>query len=528
METAPLYDPVARMRAKAAQLREELRAAQAQTPQQLEGSQRTAKHADALSELERRQASYIRREDRLRAQLAAAANQQQQHNADTAHAGGPQSPAEAASGASSGGGGGGGCDASDGSGTGLAAMQQEVISGVEELLERQRLALRSDEAVQLRHAKARLAELEGRLRAEREEREQERDEGGASLADMRAELERTRAIAEKLDAVCELATAEAARLRVECGAQEDDRQHLIRQMMLLKRDKWQLGRELAALQKEMDALVDAAACAVEERDSRRADGAAAAHDKATHEQQQQQQQQQQQPAAAANVLAAQEQLLLAVLAKCSPELAPFDADTGGYGPVAAAGFEPGFEPAMADSAAANHHGSDTAIAADSARSWRPSESGSSGCDGSTQPLESGSSRADSSSKQWQAPWPVGDGLAAEVPPIASGAFPSRWPLGAFAGGGRGRQQRVSGRPATAQAVLRSAPQSRLLSGGPKAAAAAAAGIRPRTAVLEGRGRPTMPEAASRRGGGGLHPQQARPWIVDVNSQLEGFLSGSNR
>ena len=45
---------------------------------------------------------------------------------------------------------------------------------------------------------------------------------------MRDQLERTQAIAEKLDAMCQLASAEAARLRVEFGAQEDDRQHLIR------------------------------------------------------------------------------------------------------------------------------------------------------------------------------------------------------------------------------------------------------------------------------------------------------------
>ena len=45
---------------------------------------------------------------------------------------------------------------------------------------------------------------------------------------MREELGRTQAIAEKLDAMYQLAGAEAARLRVQYGAQEDDRQHLIR------------------------------------------------------------------------------------------------------------------------------------------------------------------------------------------------------------------------------------------------------------------------------------------------------------
>jgi hypothetical protein len=45
---------------------------------------------------------------------------------------------------------------------------------------------------------------------------------------VREQLERMQAIAEKLDAMYRLASAEAAQLRAECGAQEDDRQHLIR------------------------------------------------------------------------------------------------------------------------------------------------------------------------------------------------------------------------------------------------------------------------------------------------------------
>ena len=134
-----------------------------------------AKHAEAVAELERRQASYMRREDQLRAQLAEAANQP--HAVDTAHMVRGQRPTDVNSRV----GNAGIASTSGASGMGLAGLQQEVISGVEALLERQRLALCADEAVQLRHAKARLAELEAQLRTEREERAQERDEGGAGL-----------------------------------------------------------------------------------------------------------------------------------------------------------------------------------------------------------------------------------------------------------------------------------------------------------------------------------------------------------
>ncbi|KAI8464232.1 MAG: hypothetical protein J3K34DRAFT_526357 [Monoraphidium minutum] len=257
------------------------------------GSGGGAKHAAALSELERRQESYMRREERLQAQLAAARAAAERHgrwgaaapaapdSSDAGGGGGGGAPpgweqgaagspdgrtapgAEAGLGPAQGaaaasGGGGGGC---------LDGMQLEVICGVEGLLERQRLALRAEEAAALRQARAWLAKLEARLAAEREEREQERVEGGDSLAAMRQELGRTQAIAEKLDAMCQLAGAEAARLRVQFGAQEDDRQHLIRraggagQMLLLKRDNYQLRRELGGLRGEMDALVDLAAAA---------------------------------------------------------------------------------------------------------------------------------------------------------------------------------------------------------------------------------------------------------------------------
>jgi hypothetical protein len=45
---------------------------------------------------------------------------------------------------------------------------------------------------------------------------------------VREELARTQEIAVKLDAMYRLAEDEAARLRVQFKAQEDDRQHLIR------------------------------------------------------------------------------------------------------------------------------------------------------------------------------------------------------------------------------------------------------------------------------------------------------------
>jgi hypothetical protein len=214
--------------------------------------------------------------------------------------------------------------------------------------------------------------------------------------------------------------------------------------------------------------------------------------------------------ATASSLAAQEQVLLAILAKCC--LAPSDADAGCR---ALAGAKP------ARRAAPDSHGNNATTAAGAVPSWQRSEGGSS-CDGNTQSLETGSC-ADSGTHQQSRP--VGGSLPAEVTVIVGGAFPCRWPIGAFSNGGRSRQHGVDRRPATAQAALRATAQSQSQLATPEAAAAAAPW--PRTAVLASRCRPTMPEAASRGCGDGRRPKQAKPWVVDVNSQLAGFLKDNH-
>lgn len=148
-----------------------------------------AKHADMASELQRRQESYMRREDHLRAQLAAAVAGAP--GGGVAWLGAPLPSSSAGAGAAaavtaalaapshdaaSGSGGN-----TSGGGGGLAAMQAEVISGVEELLDRQRVALAAGEAAALRGARARLAEATAALAAERAARQREAGDGGASL-----------------------------------------------------------------------------------------------------------------------------------------------------------------------------------------------------------------------------------------------------------------------------------------------------------------------------------------------------------
>lgn len=179
-----------------------------------------SKHADAIAELDRREASYMRREDGLKALLAAAqaavaaAGGGGAQGADTAgvcdgswrdSAGGSCGHWPKGSGPDGlpkpGAWDGAPCDGSSipcpapprgddsdqgqGSargGGGLHGMQQQVIDGVEALFERQRLALLASQAAALRAAEAKLAAAEARLAAERRAREQGRtSDGGETL-----------------------------------------------------------------------------------------------------------------------------------------------------------------------------------------------------------------------------------------------------------------------------------------------------------------------------------------------------------
>jgi len=674
---------------------------QAQTQSSLKSNNRRnttqnqcqGKHADLVTELERRQDSYMRREDQLRAQLAAAASVMNQQPVAISHPDPSswQQPQALRDGTTSLGNSGGEAAISSGVGehcqaaeeelqaaaapapttAGMAAMQQEVISGVEQLLERQLLALRADEYAQLRHTKVRLADVEAQLAAERAAREQERGEGGTSLvsvvglaavrmdmprgkgqlflpplqgscclltpdpnnqtpqSELRQDLESTRAIAEKLDAMYHLASSEAARLRIECSAQEDDRQHLIRQMLMLKRDKYQLGKQLAALQTEMDALIDssaavgsrveAAAATAADVSSRRGSAsrrpatAGAGVRRASIAQQQggdsqelvltaarpatataasgvglntssnivepterlqrllaseqrqlralraqvtsecarrtelqsflvdgleqvkrqiRQQQQQQQEALTAVELVAKEQILQLVLSKCCPEL-----KAGAEALCSTANWT---AAAQASGRSAEALSSAQLVALDRVQSAISSSSSS---------TTKWSASADEDTSATQQPTPVPQ---RELPPSTtlnasskqqvlapfSTAFPSRWPLGAFAKSHQGRNSSGGALPSSTQRPTTAANDQSWQSEAAARIAAAATLRRPATAAVvlqrptsARRSRPETSAGSFRKasGGisrGGLIGSSNKPWVVDVNAMMEGFLSNS--
>lgn len=123
-----------------------------------------AQHAEALQEMQRRQASYMRREAALRSQLRAledgAALLHTQHGVSNACGSNSQAGPACTPGAFVNTAGGSALKPPP-----LRNLQQELQSGVEELLQRQRLQLRTEEASQLRLFRQQLTELDAQLSA---------------------------------------------------------------------------------------------------------------------------------------------------------------------------------------------------------------------------------------------------------------------------------------------------------------------------------------------------------------------------
>ncbi|WIA08826.1 hypothetical protein OEZ85_008248 [Tetradesmus obliquus] len=234
------------------------------------------KHADAVKELDRRQDSYMRREEQLKLQLAALTQTQEAGDSSggTSSDGSSSSSPHDEPGPD---------DTSQPAASSsrapkapkpltLQEMQEQVLNGLDDLLQRQKLQMRTEEAQQLRQFRSRLAEIEGQLQACKQAAAAHQGDWMDKTVALRKELGRTQEIAAKLDAMDKLAEEEAAQCRVQFRAQEDDRQHLVRQLIAVKQENSRLKQEHSALQEELDAII---ALALEAEAGRPADTAAA-------------------------------------------------------------------------------------------------------------------------------------------------------------------------------------------------------------------------------------------------------------
>ncbi|KAL6759376.1 hypothetical protein V8C86DRAFT_2574481 [Haematococcus lacustris] len=141
----------------------------------------------------------------------------------------------------------------------IEQLHSQVAHEIEDLLDRQALAIKHEEAGTLRRFKTRLAEVEAELATEKGISGACNGEWLQRTKDMRKELDTLQDIANKLDKMYRLSEEECGRLRAQFKCQEDDREYLIRQIVGLKKEKQRLTIELASMASE-------AAAAAQERD----------------------------------------------------------------------------------------------------------------------------------------------------------------------------------------------------------------------------------------------------------------------
>ncbi|GFR43352.1 hypothetical protein Agub_g4423, partial [Astrephomene gubernaculifera] len=184
------------------------------------------------SDNERRQESYMRREEELRGQVAALEDQLRVARGERA-----QHPVfgKAAN--------------------NIRELHSQVVTQIEGLLDAQEAALRSEEHSTLRRFTTRLGELEAVVAAEkgRAPPPEEADSLDRVRA-LRQELDNMQAIAQVLDKKHGILADENARLRSQFKLQEEDREYLIKQTVALKKENAALRNQLAAAVQEVTSL----------------------------------------------------------------------------------------------------------------------------------------------------------------------------------------------------------------------------------------------------------------------------------
>ncbi|GAX86340.1 hypothetical protein CEUSTIGMA_g13752.t1 [Chlamydomonas eustigma] len=155
---------------------------------------------DLVADGEKRQASYMRREDELQHKV-----DQQREELDVMSGKRPTAISEEAE----------RLRKTTIGPTTIQDLHGQVISGIEVLLRKQEVALKHGEATSIRHFKDKLAEVEAQVAAERAALSHINDDWHKKTVAMRNDLESTQAIATKLDQMYKLSEEECLRLKAQ-------------------------------------------------------------------------------------------------------------------------------------------------------------------------------------------------------------------------------------------------------------------------------------------------------------------------
>jgi hypothetical protein len=133
-------------------------------------------------------------------------------------------------------------------------MQTQIVENVELVQDRTAHILQEQERDLLRAFRARLFDVQTELDKERGRK----DDGAAQWIErcrqLEAEVEWAKEVADRLERVNQNLVSEAARLKTQFANQEEDRNHLVKQLVAIKRINSSLKSEHAALKDEHDLL----------------------------------------------------------------------------------------------------------------------------------------------------------------------------------------------------------------------------------------------------------------------------------
>lgn len=136
----------------------------------------------------------------------------------------------------------------------LKQMQTQIVENVELVQDRTAHILQEQERDLLRAFRARLFDVQTELDKERGRK----DDGAAQWIErcrqLEAEVEWAKEVADRLERVNQNLVAEAARLKTQFANQEEDRNHLVKQLVAIKRTNAAMKSEHAALKDEYDLL----------------------------------------------------------------------------------------------------------------------------------------------------------------------------------------------------------------------------------------------------------------------------------
>lgn len=138
----------------------------------------------------------------------------------------------------------------------LKAYQQQILDNVELVQERTGKILQEQERDLLRAFRARLFDIQSELERERNKKDEGADVWVERGRQLEAELEWSKEVSDRLERINQSLTLENNRLKSQYKSQEDDRNFMIKELVMVKKENAKFKVEFTALEQENQQMRD--------------------------------------------------------------------------------------------------------------------------------------------------------------------------------------------------------------------------------------------------------------------------------